>query len=306
MRLNKYNFKSKIRIWLIEHPKFNPYRFSLKNNFHLITNNMRVLPDFIIIGSGRAGTTALYSYLIQHPQIMKCFTHNDEKVADLHFFEYMISKKIGWYRSHFPTKIFKKIKELKSGKKCITGEFTSTYMYHEHVPQRIINTIPKTKILVILRNPIDKIYSTYCQQFSFNEYLSNFEETIQSEIDRMKIFQKSPNKRIFNENIDSIVTCNILRHGIYYNYLKKWFEIFPENQIMVIDSKKLNNDTINCIKEVFNFLNIEEIEINDVSKINKGNYNRIDNKTRDELISFFKPYNKKLNKLLKTNFEWNE
>ena len=94
--------KQQIRLWLLENPQFNPYRFSFEKLYRKMTSRLRQLPDFIIIGAGRAGTTALYSYLIQHPLIAAASTDNNESVADLHFFEYIISNNIQWYRSHFP------------------------------------------------------------------------------------------------------------------------------------------------------------------------------------------------------------
>ena len=296
--------KKTIRYWLLNNPKFNPFRISFKRIFYQLTNNTRVLPDFIIIGSGRAGTTALYSYLIQHPQIMKAYTHEKKDVADLHFFEYMISDKIGWYRAHFPTKISKRIKELKLEKKCITGEFTSTYMYNKKVPDRIKEILPNVKILLVLRNPIDKIYSTYSQQYKFGEYLSNFEDIINSELNRMEILEENPEFLTFNENIDSFVQHNILRHGIYHNYLKKWYEIFCKEQIMIIDSEQLKNDTLNCMKNIFEFLEIEKLKIKDISKINEGNYKKMDIESRKKLVDYFSPHNKKLNTLLKSKFIW--
>ena len=153
------NNLSKTKLWLLSNPKFNPYRFSLKKFYRNLTSKSRVLPDFIIIGAGRAGTTALYSYLIQHPSIIPATTENNQPVADLHFFEYMISDRISWYKSHFPRK---------SKNSFVTGEFTSTYMYHKKVPERIFNLIPKIKLIVILRNPVDKAYSTYNQQSHYH------------------------------------------------------------------------------------------------------------------------------------------
>ena len=170
MNLTHYpenNLRTKIKVQLLSNPKFNPYKFSLKKFYRNLTSTIRVLPDFIIIGSGRAGTTALYSYLIQHPSIIPTSTENNNSVADLHFFEYMISDKISWYKSHFPTIFSKMYRRRKSKNSFVTGEFTSTYMYHENVPERIFNLIPKIKLIVILRNPIDKAYSTYNQQSHF-------------------------------------------------------------------------------------------------------------------------------------------
>ena len=223
MKLIFSNIKNKIRFWLLLNPQFNPYKFSFKFFLRRITSNLRTYPDFIIIGSGRAGTTSLYSYLIQHPNIITSFSHREQKAADLHFFEYMISSSTNWYRSHFPTKISKKLLQLRTKSSVISGEFTSTYMYHPFVPKRIFDLIPNIKLIVILRNPVDKVYSAFSQQFQFKEFTSSFEDYIESELKRIKIIENEPDLKTFNEDFESIAVPNILRHGIYHTYLKKNF-----------------------------------------------------------------------------------
>ena len=291
------NNLSKTKLWLLSNPKFNPYKFSLKKFYRNLTSGSRVLPDFIIIGAGRAGTTALYTYLIQHPSIITASTDNDAPVADLHFFEYMISDKISWYKSHFPRK---------SKNSFVTGEFTSTYMYHKKVPERIFNLIPKIKLIVILRNPVDKAYSTYNQQSHFNEVTSSFEETIKAEFARIDLIKNHIEYTNNNPNFDNYVEYNIIRHGIYFNYLEKWFKIFPKKQIFVVDSNELENVPQQTLNKVFEFLNLSPHEIPNLAKVNIGKYSPMTESTRQSLIEFYKPHNAKLNNLLGTNFDWNK
>ena len=295
--LSPENKLSKTKLWLLSNPKFNPYKFSLKKFYRNLTSSSRVLPDFIIIGAGRAGTTALYTYLIQHPSIITASTDNDEPVADLHFFEYMISDKISWYKSHFPRK---------SKNSFVTGEFTSTYMYHKNVPERIFNLIPKIKLIVILRNPIDKAYSTYNQQSHFNEVTSSFEETIKAEFARIDLNKNHIEYTNNNPNFDNYVEYNIIRHGIYFNYLEKWLKIFPKKQIFVVDSNELENFPQQTLNKVFEFLNLSPREIPNLAKVNVGKYSPMTESTRESLIEFYKPHNAKLNNLLGTNFDWNK
>ena len=304
--MNISNIKNKIRLWLLLNPQFNPYKFSFKFFFRRITGNLRLYPNFIIIGSGRAGTTSLYSYLIQHPNIMGSFSHRDEKASDLHFFEHMISSSTNWYRSHFPTKLSKKFLELRTKSPVISGEFTSTYMYHPYVPKRIFDLIPNIKLIVILRNPVDKVYSAFSQQFQFQEFTSNFEEYIESELKRIKITENKPYMKTFNEDFESIAVPNILRHGMYYTYLKKWLDIFPKKQLYIVDSKDLHENTQETLDNIFKFLEIQPETIHDLSKVNVGKYSKMDVLTRRKLIDFFSPFNEKLNDLLGTQFHWNK
>tara|TARA_B100000953_G_scaffold299610_1_gene300054 strand:+ start:825 stop:1715 length:891 start_codon:yes stop_codon:yes gene_type:complete len=294
--------KQQIRLWLLENPQFNPYRFSFEKLYRKMTSRLRQLPDFIIIGAGRAGTTALYSYLIQHPLIAAALTDNNESVADLHFFEYMISNNIQWYRSHFPI-LFSKSNKHKNS--FITGEYTSTYMYHPDVPKRIFNLLPKIKLIVILRNPIDKAYSTYQQQFRFGEYTTSFEDTINAEFRRIDLNKDFPELNSNNYDFENFVAQNIIRHGVYADYLETWLKIFDRKQILILNSDDLKKSTKETLRRVFNFLNVSNYDIKDTSQVNVGKYPTINKITRKKLIEFFKPHNQRLNKLLDTEFDWN-
>ena len=294
--------KQQIRLWLLENPQFNPYRFSFEKLYRKMTSRLRQLPDFIIIGAGRAGTTALYSYLIQHPLIAAALTDNNESVADLHFFEYMISNNIQWYRSHFPI-LFSKSNKHKNS--FITGEYTSTYMYHPDVPKRIFNLLPKIKLIVILRNPIDKAYSTYQQQFRFGEYTTSFEDTINAEFRRIDLNKDFPELNSNNYDFENLVAQNIIRHGVYADYLETWLKIFDRKQILILNSDDLKKSTKETLRRVFNFLNVSNYDIKDTSQVNVGKYPTINKITRKKLIEFFKPHNQRLNKLLDTEFDWN-
>ena len=295
--------KQQIRLWFLENPQFNPYRFSFEKLYRKMTSRLRSLPDFIIIGVGRAGTTALYSYLIQHPSIVAASTDNNESVADLHFFEYMISNNIQWYKSHFPI-LFSKSKNQKNS--FITGEYTSTYIYHPDVPKRIFNLLPKIKLIVILRNPIDKAYSAYQQQFRFGEYTTSFEDTVNAEFRRINLNKDFPELNSNNYDFENFVAQNIIRHGIYADYLETWLKIFDRKQILILNSEDLKNSTKETLHRVFHFLNVSNYDIANTSQVNVGKYSPINKITRKKLIEFFKPHNQRLNKLLDTEFDWDD
>ena len=170
-KTNNHSILERLRLWLLEHPELNPYRFSvgltldpawqeypnkfsIGRAFQMATSSIRALPNFIIIGSSKSGTWAIHNYLLQHPDV-------DYSARNIHFFEYAYSNKISWYKSHFPTKLYKSLVESIHKRKCLMGEHTSTYLYHPLVPQRVKDVIPNVKLIVILRNPVDRTYSNY-------------------------------------------------------------------------------------------------------------------------------------------------
>jgi len=296
-----YNLKKQIKFWLLNNPQFNPYEFSFRKFYRKLTSRLRTFPHFIIIGVGRAGTTALYSYLIQHPSIHPALADDEKLASDIHFFEYMESDSISWYKSHFPI-LLPKLNSQKHPK--ITGEFTSTYFYHSDVPERIYQLLPKVKLIVILRNPIDKIYSTYYQQFRYGEVSTSFEETIDAELRRIEILEGNPDLRSQHPGFSNFVSQNILRHGIYADYFINWFELFNKKQILILNADDLKKNTENTLQQVFEFLGVENHTIENLSHISARKYPKLSDITRKKLIEFYKPHNERLNKLLQRNFEW--
>ena len=164
----KSSIKSRLRLWLLEHPKFNFYNYLSGHNptyqkgfnkinpynlFKIITSGVRVLPDFILIGGTRSGVMTLTKYIKEHP--------NTYTVRNVHFFEYAYSNKVEWYKRHFPTNFYKNYFKLKHKQKLVVGESTGTYLFHSEVSKRIKEHIPNVKLIVMLKNPIKSIYSRY-------------------------------------------------------------------------------------------------------------------------------------------------
>ena len=102
-------------------------------------------PNFLIIGAQRCGTTSLYNYLIQHPQIVP------SSKKEVHFFDLNFHLGQSWYEKHFP--------EVSDN--ILTGEASPYYIFHPLCPKRIFDYDPSVKLIVILRNPIDRAYSHY-------------------------------------------------------------------------------------------------------------------------------------------------
>src|SRR5438067_227401 len=139
-----------------------------------MTHSWRLLPDFLIIGTQRGGTTSLYHYLKTHPCVESATT------SDTHFFDKKFSKGLGWYRGHFPTWMEKYYAQMR-GQRFVTGEASSSYLFHPHVPKRVVQVLPHVKLIVLLRNPVDRAYSQYYHAIELGHETLSFEEAIASE-----------------------------------------------------------------------------------------------------------------------------
>lgn len=136
-----------------------------------------LLPDFIIIGTQRAGTTSLYEYLVQHPQVLPA------ENIEVHFFDHHYAKGVDWYKGHFPSKLEKFVASMRSFGKTLAGEASPYYLFYEKAAERMHEILPNVKLIVLLRNPIDRAYSQYSLSQHYRYENLSFEETIGKKFD---------------------------------------------------------------------------------------------------------------------------
>jgi hypothetical protein len=292
--------KKKIRQWLIEHPRLNPYKFSINILFRYLTLPLRVNPDFIIIGFHKSGTTSLYNYLIQHPNIESA----SEK--ELEFFSYAYDRGMSYYKLQFPTKIKKWLIERKTKNKFLTGEASPAYSYHPYAPERIKKNLPNVKLIVLLRNPIDRAYSDYNQDIR-RDWQPNvsFEDAISQENSHYKkMMSELKNDLIKHHNVNW-KRKGYLTIGKYVIHLEKWIKLFGKEQIFFINTFDLENNLENTLKSLYEFLGVHYIQPQNLSKKNVGKYNKMLSSTRENLIEYYKEYNKQLEDMLSLKFNWN-
>ena len=264
----------------------------------IISSPIRVLPIFVIVGAQKSGTTSLYRYLIKHPFIYPTF-----KKKEPHFFDIDFSKGLFWYRSFFPTKIFKFILEKICRRDVIIGEKSPYYILHPHVPKRLYSINQNIKIIILLRNPVDRTYSHYFHSRTTGVETLSFEKALEKEEKRINgEFEKI----IENENYVSRVFPGVAykTRSIYINQIKNWFKYFPKEQILIIRSEELFKDPQKIMNTTFKFLGIPICKIKIFKKFHSETRERMDPNTRVYLINYFKLFNQQLYKYLERDFKW--
>jgi len=267
-----------------------------KRNWFYFTSLFRVLPDFFVIGVVRGGTTSLYHYLGQHNCIKQA------AYDELGYFDDNYHLGVHWYKSLFPT-IFTKNKITKQFGKFLTYDVTPFYIYNPLVARRISECFPNAKIIANLRNPIDRAYSNYIIAFQDGDIDKTFEEIIELEINEIENSKSRLNSESFL--VDNYYE-KILARGFYAEQLKIWYKLFPKEQLLMISSEELSRNTDKVLKEIFEFLDVPYVKINDYTKQNKRNYSLMKDETRRFLIEYFKHHNEKLYKLINKSFDWDK
>ena len=270
------------------------YQLFVKRHFFGITSPLRVLPDFFVIGAGRTGTTSLYHYLDQHPSLSK------SAYDELGYFDVNFHLGLHWYRSLFPS-IFTKYKIKLKTNFFMTYDVTPSYVRRPWNAERIKKLFPNTKLIIVLRNPVDRTYSHYHLAKKFGE-TRTFDELVKEDMNNiLKWNVDSKDDNYFGTKVEK----SFLARGFYAEQLEKWFKLFSTNQIMIVPSEKLASDTQNTMSGIFKFLNLPEFKIPDTKKVNVSQYSKMNPATRKLLIDFFKPYNEELNNFSNIDFEWN-
>lgn len=251
-----------------------------------ITSRFRRLPDFIIIGVQKGGTSSLFYYLKQHPEI---FT---PMYKEIHFFDLYFNKGLNWYRAFFPI----------SSKK-VAGEASPYYIFHPHVAKRIKKYSPHTKFLVVLREPVSRAYSHYkMEKLKGNDSISSFEEAFDTEFERTKVELKKIHD---DENYYSHAhhRFTYFQRGLYYDQISKWFQYFDAKQFIFIKSENLSERPKDELKKVYNFLNVRIDYPTSLEKRNQGIGSDKDIML-DKYYEFFREDKEKLKKLLGDDFSW--
>jgi hypothetical protein len=207
------------------------------------------LPNFLCIGVQKAGTTLLYEILKQHPQIFL------PQIKEVHFFNIddNFSKGIGWYKQHFSG----------SENYALVGDITPAYIFFDYVPERIKTTLgTEIKLLIILRNPIDRAYSHYWMSFKRGYDKLPFEKAVAMEHARIR-------KGYFEKSHFSYIS-----RGFYSEQFKRYLPLFPLKKMKVVIFEEFVKDIETYTKEILDFLGCTSaFEFKNNNKIHRGDLN---------------------------------
>ena len=263
-----------------------------------LTAPCRSLPDFIIIGALKCGTTSLYTYINEHPCSLPALK------KETHFFSEQFHRGLTWYRRNFPLEIEKRLKQSLHGNNCVTGESTPRYLVISEMPKRIFRALPDVKLIVMLRNPVDRAYSHYQQLFRIGKEHLTFEQALEKDAERQAgIYDSLPNP--IDGGQYSHLFHTYLYNGHYAELILPWLQYFPIEQFLFIQSERLFENPDNVLQEVFQFLGVPKWHLPDYKTYAKGSYSsKLSLEMRARLGEYFAPYNAQLQQITGVSFPW--
>ena len=212
-------------------------------------------PNFIIVGAMKAATTSVYSYLKQHPDIFMTrvkepmFFNNYKKSQDFLIIGSKSKNKIKTISEYYAL-----FDEAKSEK--LLGEASPSYIYDKKTPSLIKKYLPNTKIIIILRQPIDRAYSNFLHVLrSGREVFSSFEDSINNESKRIE------------DNWSPLY--HYINKGYYSEQIERYFNEFPIGNIKILLFEDIIQNTKECLIDIFRFLQVDDtFEVDFSRKLN--------------------------------------
>jgi Sulfotransferase domain len=257
----------------------------------------RLLPDFLIVGSTKCGTTSMHGWLIEHP-----FVAPTKK--EVHFFNMNYYRRADWYRCNFPYARERDAFAAEHGRPFISGEATASYLAHYWTPRRAAKLVPNARLIVCLRDPADRSYSQYHYfRRRGSEPLQTFEEAIASEEERLR--GEEP-REISDPHYQSwrVFRWGYLRTSRYAEHLERWLEVFPREQFLFLKFDEVVAAPERVLERIHEHLGLPPHRNGDLPTLNAGSYEPMAQETRARLREYFRPHDERLYELTGIDFGW--
>lgn len=270
--------------------------------YGVATSGGRVLPDFLIIGAKRGGTTSLWRYLEQHPLLAPPFPAQ-ARFKGAHFFDTRYSAGLAWYRSHFPTAIQRRLLEQKLGAPTVVGEASPYYLFHPCSAERAAAVLPGAKLVLVLRNPVDRAYSHFKARRRDGTETLPFEDAIDAEGERLageeSRLRTQPGYSSFAHEHYSYIT-----QGLYLAPLLVWLQHYAPEQVLIERSEDLYAQPQAVYDRVLKFLLLPPLRLRTFGTFNSTPADPMRERTRAALLERVAPQNRDLERFLGRELHW--
>ena len=239
--------------WRLRQPLVPAVKWTLRR-YGIATAGGRVLPDFLVIGAKRGGSTSLYRNLVRTPGVLPLFPRHAD-VKGTYYFDVEFDRGERWYRSYFPSAAIRDQVAVRGP--VAVGEASPYYLSHPRAADRAAALVPGARIVAVLREPVARAHSHYQERVRQGiETLPTFAAAVEAEPDRLA----GEVERMLEE--PGYVSWSHLNFGYlaqsdYALGLRRWLAVYPAEQVLVLRSEDFYADDAGVLAQVRGFLGLE-------------------------------------------------
>jgi hypothetical protein len=247
----------------------------------------RSLPDAVILGAMKCGTSSLHNYLVQQPRVIEPLR------KEVHYFDVNHGRGEAWYRANFG----------RQGETGLSIDSSPYYLFHPAVPGRMRALLPDAKLIVLLRDPVRRAYSHYWHERHKGREKLEFEAAIAAEAERLG----DAHQRLADGTLERSFAhqhFSYLARGRYAEQLEAWFSVYPREQFLILRFEDLAQEPLATLNETLGFLGLPPATAVDLEARNTRRYPPMADATVAQLRDYFEPCNRRLEMLLGRPMGW--
>jgi hypothetical protein len=252
------------------------------------TWRLRTVPNLLIAGGQRCGTTSMYRALIQHPAVLRPVGRKG-----VHYFDTDYQRGPKWYRGHFPLQ--RRVDRIRraTGTEPVVFESSPYYGFHPLAAQRIDHDLPGVKLLVLIRDPVERAYSAHAHELARGFETEPFGRALALESERLAGADERLVRRPFSRDLDHQHHAYVAR-GQYVDLLTRLEKVFGRDRLHVVDSHRFFAEPDDVWEETLAYLGLPVAGNPVFERHNARPRSPLPADIRTELEAHFRPYDERL------------
>jgi hypothetical protein len=253
------------------------------------TAGRRALPTMLIAGGQRCGTTTLFKALSEHPSFVGPTLRKGVHYFDLHY-----DRSIDWYRAHFPTRTSLESLQHRNGDPIVVGESSPYYMWHPLAPDRIARALPGVRVIVLLRDPVERAYSAHAHELARGFEVEPFEQALELESQRLAGQEEALRSGQLARSKAHQHLAYVAR-GEYITQLERLEAAIGRDNLLVLDSADFWAEPDQNWPSVTAFLGLSDHPVS-LAQHNARSRSAMSDRLRGELEDHYLPFDDRLSR----------
>jgi hypothetical protein len=277
-------------------------------SYGMATADLRPPPDFMLIGAKRGGTTSAYFHVLTHPHVLRLFPNAKHlpKARDTkgtHYFSSEYDRGRRWFYSHFPSRAVRAAAQRRAPGVHVAGEASPYYLFHPLAAERAAAEVPGTRLLIALRDPVERTWSHFREQTRNKVETLSFEDALAAEADRVgddaQRLVDDPTAYSFAHEHQTFAA-----QSEYAASLRRWLDRYPPERVHVWASEDYYADADATVRGICRFLGLETQDLPAVAPLNPAPRAPMREDTRARLVERFAPDVAEVERLLGRTMPW--